>query len=166
MAAASSIVLLLLFSCMAIYLMSQLGLLVSQGHKLLHYAVVFHALASVWMLLRVAFWIMDIAELEGNQQFLSDLVFWLPHSAMFLTFATLTVFLLKVVTRRSWDSQRQRYLLIFGTTAAVNLMGTITLAALDTHYAAVGDAPAQDVVQNVESAVNSVLFCMLAVMFG
>ena len=161
----SSIILLVSFALMAMYTMVQLGVLIGQGHKFLHYSAVFHAMASLWMLLRVIFWLMDVADLEGNQ-LLTDLVFWFPQSAMFLTFATLALFLLRVVSRPSWHTTRTRYLFVFGVTAAANLAGTATLAILDSHYASVADSGAQNIIQNIQSAANSVLFCILAAVFG
>ena len=162
MAASASYVLFSLYTLLALYLGGVLISLLAQGHATFHYAVVFHALALLWIVLRCTWWLLDVAAVE-LATLPGDLLFWLPHSILFLTFATLALFLLKLVRRKWWTGAlRVRYVRAFSALAAVNIAATVSLAVIDSRLADAGDDAGQDKVQTAESAMNSATFLLLA----
>lgn len=134
--------------------------LVRQGHRVLHYRSLFNCFISAWMLLRVAYWLVAVTG-ASVPRLVADLLFWLPHTAMFLTFATLALFITKVVHGPQWSGAlRRRYLRAYAAVAVINVLGTVTCSVLDAQLAGDG-APQQDV-EDAESAGSGLLFLLLA----
>jgi hypothetical protein len=157
------------YASVGAYLGVRLYTLVSQGHRLLHYSVIFHSLALTWMLLRLLWWSLSLASVPRPTS-ASDLLFWLPHSVIWLTFATLALFFFRLVHWKVWSGDlRARYLLAFAALALVDVVATITLAVLDDKYSR-EEGPAADravlAVQIAESAMNAGLFFLLAAGFA
>ena len=165
LAAVAPATLLALYSAMGILVTVQEVQLVAKGHKILHYKSLFNLFVAVWMLLRVLFWLVDLTGADLPQM-LQDLIFWLPHTAMFLTFATLALFLVRVLSGPNWSGMlRRKYLAIYGSVAAVNVVATFILSALDAQFASVQADDGQQAVQDAESIENGILFLLLAGVF-
>jgi hypothetical protein len=153
------------YACVGAYLGARLYTLVSQGHRLLHYSVIFHSLALAWMLLRLLWWSLELADADlptGT----ADLLFWLPHSLIWLTFATLALFFFRLVHWKVWSGDlRARYLFAFAALALVDVGATVTLAVLDDRYSR-EEGPAADRATRAVSSMNAVLFFLLAAGFA
>ncbi len=154
------------YSAMLVVVVAQELQLVCQGHRVLHYKSLFNIFVAVWMALRCVFWLVDLTGADPPQ-LLQDLIFWLPGTAMLLTFATLALFLAKVLRGPAWSGAlRRRYLHAYAAVAAVNVAGTVAFSVLDAHFAARGDDAAQRTVQDAESSMTATLFFALAGVFA
>lgn len=163
--AAAPATLLALYSAMGVWVTVQEVQLVSRGHRVLHYKSLFNLFVAAWMALRVVFWSVDLSQ-ANVPQLLQDLIFWLPHTAMFLTFATLALFLAKVAHGPGWSGVlRRRYLRVYGAVATLNIVDTVAFSVLDAQFAASGNAGGQAAIQTAESVENGVLFLLLAGVF-
>lgn len=161
-AAVAPATLLACYSAMLLVVVAQELQLVCQGHRILHYKSLFNIFVAAWMALRCVFWLVDLTGAD-LPQLLQDLIFWLPGTAMFLTFATLALFLAKLVRGPLWSGAlRRRYLRAYAAVAAVNVASTVAFSVLDAQFAARGDDAAQRAVQDAESSVTAVLFLALA----
>lgn len=154
--------LLALYGIMLLIVSGQQVQLVRRGHRVLHYKSLFNLFVMVWMGLRVAFWLVDLTSAD-LPELLADLIFWTPHTAMFLTFATLALFLAKVARGPAWSGAlRRRYLWAYGVVAAVNVASTVAFSVLDAQADALLDDAAQAAIQDAESVETAVLFLLLA----
>ena len=162
MAVGAPATLLVLYVLTGAWLFSRLAVLVSQGHRVLHYAVFFHGAAALWMLARVLWWALAVAGVDVGLV-AGDLLFWLPHVAMFVTFSILALFLLKLTGRKMWWTARvrARLLVAFATLACLNVVATVTLALLDSD-----DSDGDAAVQTAESSMTAFLFLLLAGLFA
>lgn len=161
MASAVAVVLLVLYTLLFAYVAWQIALLLAQKHKPLSYKAVFNWFALAWLFLRALFWGLSVSDtlvnLPDSQQFWFYLMYWLPHSILYMTFATLALFLTKVIWRRQWTGRfRNRLLLLYSVFGTLDVIGTITLSA------EAGKSDALSVVaDHIESGGHAILFLLL-----
>jgi hypothetical protein len=114
------------------------------------------------MFLRALFWVLYISDDAfgdaGGAWFY--ILFWLPHSVIYLTFATLALFLNKVIKRRNWTQKyRLRFLLAYGIFGLVDVVGTFVLSVL------AGTSDDASVENSWESGGGAVLFLLLGAVY-
>ena len=137
--------------------------LVRAGHRVLHYRSLFNIFICAWMALRAVFWLLAVTGARLPQLW-KDLIFWLPHTLMLGCFATLAVFISKVLTGPLWTGAlRRRYLRAYAALAALNIMGTVACSVLDWQLA--GGA-GQGAVQGPKSGWSGALYLLLAGVFA
>ena len=158
--------LVVLYSIVAIYISTQLILLFRMGHKRVSYKVVFNSFALCWMVLRALFWLLFISSddfaAESSPWFY--ILFWMPHTIIYMTFATLAIFLNKVIKRRSWTQKyRMRALLIYTVLGSVDVIGTFALCILAGQ--SISDGGDASVQNGFESGGSGVLFFVLGGVF-
>jgi CDP-diglyceride synthetase len=155
-------VLIVLYTLLGVYVLGQIIILLKQRHKPLSYKAVFNWFALAWMFLRALFWVLYISDDAfgdaGGAWFY--ILFWLPHSVIYLTFATLALFLNKVIKRRNWTQKyRLRFLLAYGIFGLVDVVGTFVLSVL------AGTSDDASVENSWESGGGAVLFLLLGAVY-
>ncbi len=157
----AEVVLIVLYTALAAYVLGQIIVLLKQRHKPFSYKAVFNWFALGWMLIRALFWILYVADdaFGDNQPVWFWLLFWLPHSIIYMTFATLALFLNKVIKRRNWTQKyRLRFLVLYFAFGALDVIGTLTLSAL---AGADTDGDEVNFIGNLESGGSGILFLLL-----
>lgn len=155
-------VLVCLYTGLAAYVLWQIVVLLKQRHKPFSYKAVFNWFALAWMLIRALFWILFIADDAFGDDTVAIfwVLFWLPHSIIYMTFATLALFLNKVIKRRNWTQKyRTRFLIAYTVFGAVDVIGTLVLSVL------AGNADDANVEGNWESGGSGVLFFLLGTVY-
>jgi hypothetical protein len=162
----AEIVLLVLYSLLGAYVLAQLIILLRGKHKPFSYKAVFNFFALAWLACRALFWaLMTTEDFRDSTSAFWFILYWLPHSIIYMTFATLALFLTKVIKRRAWTHRyRSRFLWAYTAFGAVDVIGTLTLAVL------AGNAPDDDddaaqAPMNAEQAGSAVLFLLLSVVY-
>ncbi|RYG51980.1 hypothetical protein EON67_02240 [archaeon] len=137
------------------YVLLQIVLLIKQKHKPLSYKAIFSWFSLAWMTLRALFWVLVVAGVTIPSA-IFYILFWLPHSIIYMTFATLALFLTKVVARTSWSGVfRRRMMILYGAFGSIDTIGTVTISIM-------ANASNSNNMQNIELAGTGVLFLLLS----
>ena len=155
------ITLTVLYTLVGSYCVFQVILLRRQKHKPFSYKIVFNAFAISWMFVRALDWSLSTTSYQLPLTALY-LFFWLPHSIQYTTFATMALFLTKVIRRREWTVKfRNKFMLTWTIFGILDVVGTITLSVL----AGIDDGAYSDQMDNIESLANSILFVGLCIVY-
>lgn len=124
------ITLFVLYTALGAYCLAQIVILLRQKHKPFSYKIVFNGLAITWMFLRALYWALSITDLDMSQT-ATYFLFWLPHTILYTTFATMALFLTKVIKRREWTPKiRNRFLIWYTVFGILDVTGTIILSVV------------------------------------
>lgn len=153
-------VLTVLYGMLAVYVSAQLVLLFRQKHKPTSYKAIFNWFALAWLVFRVLYWATFSTNVDVPDV-LSYLLFWLPHTILFFMFATLALFLTKVVRRRQWTGRlRNKILRVYGVAGFLDAALTITLAVI---AGISGDV--NDLCGRIEAMGTGIIFLFLSGIF-
>lgn len=159
-------VLLICYSLLGAYVLLQIFVLLRGKHKPFSYKAVFNFFALAWLTCRALFWaLMTREDFRDSSSVFWFILYWLPHSIIYMSFATLALFLTKVIKRRTWTQRyRSRFLWAYTAFGAVDVIGTLTLAVL-AGTAPDDDDSAAQAPMDAEQAGSAVLFLLLSVVY-
>jgi hypothetical protein len=149
-----------LYMIMAVYVLAQIISLLRAKHMPFSYKAIFNWFALLWMVLRAVFWICFSVNENLLPQTAFYLLFWGPNCIIYMTFATLALFLTKVIKRRQWTRKyRNRFLVLYGVMGLLDTVGTVVLSL------EAANASDPDVFGGIESCGTAVLFLFLSFAF-
>lgn len=148
------------------YMSWRIAKILVNKHKRTGYNAFFHYFSLLWALMRALFWTIFVARIDTSQVAFS-LLFSLPQSIQYLTFALLAVYLARMAARRKWETGgwRKTLFTVYVLVAVFSIIGTITLAFL-SEYAEVPEHCAEDYWSVFELLGNGALFLFLGAAFS